>query len=132
MLNAMEVDVMKHARVDLENKLMQRNEDVRQLEVQRSEVRSNIFPFTLFSMSTTLFSMSITLFSLSFKLRAVQEANDATARRKQIEADREERVARTKRKDKRQVLQRKAVQARKEASKAKVAHQVIRQKTGHE
>ena len=42
MSNAMEVDVMKHARVDLENKLKQRNEEVMQLEVARCEVRSRI------------------------------------------------------------------------------------------
>jgi DNA repair exonuclease SbcCD ATPase subunit len=42
MSNAMEVDVMKHARVDLENKLKQRNEEVMQLEVERCEVRSRI------------------------------------------------------------------------------------------
>jgi hypothetical protein len=35
MYNVMEVDVMKHARVDLENKL-------KQLEVERCEVRSRI------------------------------------------------------------------------------------------
>jgi hypothetical protein len=42
MRNVMEVDVMKHARVDLENKLKQRNEEVMQLEVERCEVRSRI------------------------------------------------------------------------------------------
>ena len=42
MLNVMEVDVMKHARFDLENKLKQREEEVMQLEVERCEVRSRI------------------------------------------------------------------------------------------
>jgi hypothetical protein len=42
MYNVMEVDVMKHARVDLESKLKQKNEEVMQLEVERFEVRSRI------------------------------------------------------------------------------------------
>ena len=119
MLNGIEVDVMKHARVDLEDKLMQRKEEVKQLEVQRCEVSSTIFPLTVY-----VLQLPKTLFLMSSKVRATQEANDATAKRKQIEADREEMRRRTKRKDKRLVLLREAAKARKETSKARVEHQV--------
>jgi hypothetical protein len=60
MLNVMEVDVMKHARFDLENKLKQRDEEVMQLEVERCEVRSNILSFFVY-----VFQLPIHLFSLS-------------------------------------------------------------------
>jgi hypothetical protein len=60
MLNVMEVDVMKHARFDLENKLKQRDEEVMQLEVERCEVRSNILSFFVY-----VFQLPINLFSLS-------------------------------------------------------------------
>ena len=65
MLNVMEVDVMKHATVDLKKKLQQRHEEVMQLEVERCDVRYNILSFFVY-----VFQSPINLFSLSCKQRA--------------------------------------------------------------
>jgi len=60
------------------------------------------------------------------KERAQQEARDETTKRKQTKADREERLARSKRKDKRMLLLGEAAKTRKETSQAKLDHQVKR------
>ena len=105
---------MQHERNDLENKLTQRNEDIKHLELEGAEVRQIFF----------LFSWAPLIPALIPKLRATHEALVVAAKDKEETGNRDERIARMKRGVTRKKMIRATAQARKQASDSKVAQQV--------